>query len=140
MKVEFLDDISGDGHYPSADPNRLIRLYDFDLEEALKFRDAIQTKLLDHGESLKLANESYIAEIACNLELRIGKSDAGVTTSDFINFYCDLTSDGYSHMLRMMEPFCDPKNEEAYQFTSHQWLYDPTNDAIDLLFSPGGSW
>ena len=140
MKVEFLDDISGDGHYPLEDPNRLIRLYDFDLEEALKFRDAIQAKLLDKEEPLQLVNEPYITEIACNLEFRIGESDAGITTSDFINFYCDLTLDGYKHMLWMMEPFCDAKNEDAYQFTSYQWLYNPTDDAIDLLFSPGGSW
>ena len=140
MKVEFLDDISDDGHYPLTDPNRLIRLYDFDLEEALKFRDAIQGKLIDGRKSLKLADEPYITQISCTLELRIAKSDAGITTSDFINFYCDLTSGGYKHMLWMMEPFCDPKNEDAYQFQSYQWLYDPAGDAIDLLFSPGGSW
>jgi len=140
MRVEFLDDLTEGGKYPQAYPTSLLRLYDFDLEQAQLFRDVVQKKVIDLGQSLNLASESFIEEVNCSLELRIAESDAGVTTSDFKNFYCNTTLDGYREMLYMMEPFCDPAKEDIYNFQTYQWLYDPVDEEIDLLFSPDGHW
>lgn len=141
MKLEFLGDLTDGGKHPWAIPERLIRLYDFNLEHARMFRAAVQRKLIDQGRSVNLVDIPFIEEVNCSLELRIAESDTGITTSDFINFKCDMTLAGYHEMIHMMEPFCDPAEEEStYKFQTYQWLYDAKDEEIDLLFSPGGSW
>lgn len=75
----------------------------------------------------------FIQSINCNLILQLSETDDGITTFDNKNFVCSLTTEKYKEMLLLMEPFCD---KDVY---GYQWLYD-LDTAIDLLFSPGGSW
>lgn len=139
MKIEFLDDLTDGGKYPDADPEQLIRLYSFDLTEAIKFRDRLQTRIIDEQSVLNLSLESFIEAINCNLIFRISEIDIGVSAIENENFYCDLSLVAYKKMMDLLEPFCDPKNNEIYKWSSYQWLYDLDNP-IDLLLSPGGSW
>jgi len=134
MKVEFLDDLTDGGKYPHADPQQLIRLYDFDSIEALRFRNALQSKIVDQQIEFNLMAEPFIERVNCNLTFRISKTDNGISTINNHNFYCDLTLDSYEHMIYLVEPFCEQKDNRGYQ-----WLYDLDN-LIDLLLSPGGSW
>ncbi len=49
MKLEYLDDITDNGKYHYADPDKLIRLYDFDQNEAACLKRLIEAKLLSDG-------------------------------------------------------------------------------------------
>jgi hypothetical protein len=123
MKLEYLTDIT--------DP--LVRLYDFDSVQSKDFRQAITQIILKEKKSLQLQSLSFVESINCKLTLRLAEEDKGITTSDNINFFCDLTINGFENMAYLIEPFCEKENG------GYQWLYDLSID-IDFLFSPKGQW
>lgn len=133
MKIEFLDDISDGGRFPHADPNQLVRLYDFDSSQANKLRQAIQEKIIESNKEIDLTTLNFIQSVNCSLTLKISDTDKGIVTSDNKNFVCNLTVEKYGEMIFLMEPFCKKET------TGYQWLYD-IDTPIDFLFSPGGSW
>ena len=133
MKIEFLDDISDGGRFPDADPNQLVRLYDFDSLQAAILRQTIQKVIIESNKKIDLTTLDFIQAINCNLTLHISDTDKGITTSDNKNFVCNLTIEKYKEMIYLMEPFCDKETN------GYQWLYD-LDTPIDFLFSPGGSW
>jgi len=133
MKIEFLDDISGGGRFPHADPNQLVRLYDFDKLQATLLRDTIQKHILESKKAIDLTTLNFIQSVNCNLTLQISDIDKGITTLVNNNFVCDLTINNYQEMILLIEPFCN------IEINGYQWLYD-LDTAIDFLFSPGGSW
>ena len=133
MKIEFLDDISGGGRFPHADPNQLVRLYDFDKFQATVLRDTIQKQILESKKAIDLTTLNFIQSVNCNLTLQISDIDKGITTLVNNNFVCDLTINNYQEMILLIEPFCN------IEINGYQWLYD-LDTAIDFLFSPGGSW
>lgn len=133
MKLEYLDDVSDGGKYPWADPNQLVRLYDFNHSEVEEFRQAIQRMLLDSIKELDVSSLSIVQSVNCKLILRSSPTDKGITTKDKYAFYCDLTEDTYKQMLALLEPFCQ------FDATGYQWLYD-LNNPIDFLISKDGSW
>jgi hypothetical protein len=133
MKIEFLDDISDGGRFPSADPNQLVRLYDFDSSQASSLQQAIQKVVIEGNKELDLTTLNFIQLVNCNLTLQISNTNRGITTQNKKYFICNLTVNKYAEMLLLIEPFCD-KNIDAYQ-----WLYD-LDTLIDFLFSPGGTW
>ena len=45
MKPDYLDDVTNGGKYLPADPDKLLRLYDFDYYELKKLQHAIQENL-----------------------------------------------------------------------------------------------
>ena len=53
MKLEFLDDISDGGKFKDVVSNQLVRLYDFDKLQANKFRQLIQSILIDRNVSAR---------------------------------------------------------------------------------------
>jgi hypothetical protein len=133
MKIEFLDDISDGGRFPDADPNQLVRLYDFDNLQANMLRQTIQKVILENNKEVDLTTLDFIQAVNCNLTLQISDTDKGITTSDNKYFVCNLTVKKYGEMIFLMEPFCDKETN------GYQWLYD-LDTPIDFLFSPGGSW
>ncbi len=133
MKIEFLDDLSDGGWFPHADPNQLIRLYDFDTFQAENLRQAIRKIIIGSNKEINLATLDFIYPVNCNLNLRISDSDKGIAKSDNKIFICDLTIEKYREMIILMEPFC------IKETNGYQWLYD-LDTPIDFLFSPGGSW
>jgi hypothetical protein len=133
MKIEFLNDISDSGRFPHADPNQLVRLYDFDSSEANRFRQTIQKALIENNKEIDLTKLNFIQPINCNLTLQISDTNKGITTPDKKYFVCNLTINKYAEMLLLIEPFCNK------EINGYQWLYD-LDTPIDFLFSPGGTW
>jgi hypothetical protein len=133
MKIEFLDDISEGGRFPHADPNQLVRLYNFDNVQAQLLRQTIQTEIIENKKRVDLATLHFTQAINCNLVLQISDTDKGITTIDNNNFVCNLTIEKYKEIVFLIEPFCDKETD------GYQWLYD-LDTPIDFLFSPGGSW
>ena len=129
MKLEFIYEVNEYG-------DQLIRLYDFDMTEAAKFRDAIKKTILEENQSLDLTTLDFIQPVNCKLIFHIeegAEEDAGIMTQDNLIFFCDLSIEGYKKMVQLIEPFCN-KNLRNFQM-----LYD-LDTQIDLLFSPYGEW
>lgn len=122
MKLEFLDTINEYGDH-------IVKLYDFNKEEAVKFRQAIQETIIGANKPLDLNSLDFIQPVNCKLILHISDTDEGVFSIDNKTFFCDLTIEGYKEMLRLIEPYCN-KNTRSFQM-----LYDLDTE-IDLLFSP----
>lgn len=133
MKLEFLHDISDGGIYKEIETDELVRLFDFGKEEAAQLHNAIQLVVVELGNQLDLKTLNFIDAINCNLTLRISDEEIGITTEDYIHFFCDLPKIAYQNMLDLIFPFTE-KNSRGYQ-----WLYDIDNP-IDFLLAPGGSW
>lgn len=125
MKLEFLDDVNEYG-------DQVIRLYNFDKAEAIKFRDDIRNTVINTNSSLDLNTLDYIEHINCKLILHLSETDEGILTMDNKTFFCDLTLDGYKNMVQLIEPFCV---KESKSFTM---LYD-IDTQVDFLFSPYGN-
>ena len=126
MKLDFIDNINEFGE-------NVVRLYDFDKEDAIKLRDLIINTIVERKQRLDLSKIDFIESRNCNLILGLFKTDEGILSSDNETFYCALTIDNYLNMLKLMEPFC-LNNTKGYQY-----LYDIDNPT-DFLFSPAGTW
>ena len=135
MKVEFLPDLTDGGKYKQVVSEQLVRLYDFDYKEAIKFGQQLQKRIVDEHLPLDITALAFIEPINCKLIFAISEADEGITTENGFSFICNLTTVAYKHMIYLLEPFCD-KN---YNGSGYQWLYD-LDTPIDLLFSPGGTW
>lgn len=122
MKLEFLYTINEYGDH-------IVKLYDFNKEEAVKFRQAIQGTIIGANKPLDLNSLDFIQPVNCKLILHISDTDEGVFSIDNKTFFCDLTIEGYKEMIRLIEPYCN-KNTRSFQM-----LYDLDTE-IDLLFSP----
>ena len=126
MKLDFIDNINEYGE-------NVVRLYDFDKEDAIKLRDLIINTVVKRKQRLDLSNIDFIESRNCNLILGLFKTDEGILSSDNKTFYCALTIDNYLNMVKLMEPFC------LNNTMSYQYLYDIDNPT-DFLFSPAGTW
>jgi hypothetical protein len=126
MNLDYIDKVNEYG-------DNMVRLYEFDKAQAIKFRDAIQQTIIANKKLLPLTSLHFIQSRNCYLTLRISDEDEGITTTDKVNFVCDLTLEGYAQMLVLLEPFCT-KETKGYKF-----LYD-VDSQTDFLFSPGGTW
>lgn len=125
MKLEFLDSINEYGDH-------IVKLYNFDKEEALKFQQAIQETIIDANKPLDLNTLNFIEPVNCKLILHISDTDEGIFSIDNKTFFCDLTVEGYKEIVRLVEPYCN-KNTRSFQM-----LYDLDTE-IDFLFSPSGN-
>lgn len=126
MKLDFIDNINDFGE-------SVVRLYNFNKNEAIQFRDLIKSVIVENNTRLDLSTVPFIENRNCNLILGHFKTDEGILSSDNKTFYCALTKEGYIAMLSLLEPFC-VKETKGYQY-----LYDIDNP-IDFLFSPAGTW
>jgi len=124
--LDYIDHINTYG-------DNLVRLYDFDRLQAEKFRQTIQETIIVNKKQLDLTKTDFIQSRNCQLVLRIAHEDAGITTSDKIHFFCDLTLNGYEQMILLLKPFC------AKETKGYQYLYD-IDSSTDFLFSPSGTW
>lgn len=125
MKLEFRDNVNEYG-------DQVIRLYNFDKTEAIKFQNAIKETVIGKHQPLDLNSLDFIEPVNCKLILHISETDEGILTMDQNTFFCDLTLDGYKNMIQLIEPFC---LKETKSFTM---LYD-LDTQVDFLFSPYGN-
>ncbi len=119
------------GNYNSYNEN-ILRLYQFDKNEAIQFRNLILEVIVKRKQQLDLSKVEFIEPSEYNLILGLYKSDEGILSKDNKNFICALTMEGFINMLKLLEPFC-LKETKAYQY-----LYDLDNPT-DFLFSPVGT-
>src|SRR5215831_8272190 len=111
MKLEFL----ADGH--SNCP--LIRLYDFDLADAKRLREAFRCLATGSRQSLPLHQEWWIEPLEdCALELRIGARNLGVVERAPSRFECIATERSWSQMTSLIDPFCQPEMRESCTWLS----------------------
>lgn len=137
MKLEYLDDITDNGKYPYADPDKLIRLFDFDQEGTRQLINIIQSDLITRSGSLDLSTVNFIKPVNCNLKFEIVEIDYGIGIPSLKHdFVCKLTIQTYKKMIGYMEAF----SKQESSLDGYNWLYDPQQNKIDLLFSPGGTW
>ena len=126
MELDFINNVN-------EFDESVVRLYNFNREEAILFRDLIQIVIIENTTRLDLSSIPFIENRNCNLILGLFKTDEGILSSDHKTFYCALTKEAYITMIGLLEPFCT-KETKGYQY-----LYDIDNP-IDFLFSPAGSW
>jgi hypothetical protein len=113
--------------------DNMVRLYDFDRQQAVAFQQAVKQAVVVEGKQLDLSTIDFIEPRNCNLILRISEQDTGIIRTGKQKFYCDLTIQGFEHMISLLEPFCKRETK------GYQWLYD-IDSQTDFLFSPGGTW
>lgn len=126
MQLDYIDNINEFGE-------NVVRLYNFDKAQVIKFRALIEDTIINKKQKLDLSEVEFIEKRNCNLILGLFKTDEGILSSDNKTFYCALTLEGYHTMLKLLEPFCE-KETKGYQY-----LYDVDNPT-DFLFSPAGTW
>lgn len=126
MKLDYIENINEFGE-------NVVRLYNFDKSQVIKFRALIKDTIVHRKQKLDLSQVDFIEGRNCNLILALFKTDEGMLSSDNKTFYCALTLESYHTMLKLLEPFCE-KETKGYQY-----LYDVDNPT-DFLFSPAGTW
>ncbi|WP_420552103.1 hypothetical protein [Tenacibaculum aiptasiae] len=126
MELDYLENVNGLNE-------NVVRLYNFNKEEAQKLSELIEDVIINKKQRLDLSTVNFIKPRNCNLILGLFKSDEGILTEDYKTFYCVLTLRSFIKMLNLMEPFCKKETR------SYQYLYDIDNPT-DFLFSPTASW
>jgi hypothetical protein len=129
MKVEFLAD--------GSDDCPLIRLYCFDITEAMRLREAFRALADGSRQSIPLHEEWWVKTIDdCALELRLAQRDLGIVQRLPMRFECVLTDEGWREAVERTEIFCAAP--EGRQSESFQWL--SRDGEVSLLLSPTGKW
>ena len=126
MELDYIENVNG------LDEN-VVRLYNFDKAEAIKFRALIKDVIIDKKKRLDLSEVDFITPRNCNLLFGLFNSNEGILTKNNETFFCVLTMESYVNMINLIEPFCK-KESRGYQY-----LYD-VDCPTDLLFSPTASW
>ena len=133
MKLEFLDDITDRGKFSQAEPDKLLRLYDFDDYELMIIRHLIKRSLIDRDGELFISNLDFVHPINCTLTFQLSGRDLGIKSpsDDAKSFLGQFSKNTYVNMLEIID----------YLKDGYNWLYDPSDeDQIDLLLSFDGSW
>ena len=126
MKLEFLAEGSADCP--------LIRLYGFDVPEALRLREAFRTLADGSRRNIALHGEWWIEPVGeCHLDLRLGARDLGVVERLPMKFECILTDEAWMEMVELSNPFCTNQDGEGFQWLNH-------DGEVSLLLSPDGQW
>src|SRR4051812_18656824 len=112
MTLDYLDKVNTSG-------DSIVRLFDFDILQADKFRQTIQQTVIQNKKQLDLASVDFVKAVNCSLTFRVADKDIGIISADSKIFFCDLTIDTYSQMTNLLEPFCSGQNSGHYQ-----WLYN----------------
>jgi hypothetical protein len=126
MKIEFLAE--GSKNCP------LIRLYEFDQGAALRLKELVSALAARTATSTSLHKQPWIEAIDdCKLELRLAIRDQGVIQVGPLRFEFVLSSEGWTDVDFLLDPFCDGKPSSGFQ-----WLSD--RGKISLLISSNGKW
>lgn len=131
MKLEHLDDISNGGKFKQIVSENLIRLYDFDESQTEALVQLISQTLLTDKQPLDLSTVSFIESVNCILILRLSSVDKGILRADQPHtFTCDLTEQSHMDTIEMMKAVS----------SGYNWLCRTSEENIDFLYSPGGTW
>lgn len=122
MQLDYLDNYNGLNE-------NIVRLFDFDKAEAIKFRNLLQETVINKKQKLDLSLIDFVNTENYNLIFGLFKTDEGILTKDNQTFFCILTLNGFIKMISLLDPFCK-KESKGYQY-----LYD-IDTPTDLLFAP----
>ncbi|HRF78925.1 MAG TPA: hypothetical protein PL070_02455 [Flavobacteriales bacterium] len=125
MKLQHLSSV------PRFD-DELVRLFDFNAEEAAAFMMALSEWLMNSSSPFHLRSLPFISEVNCTLRLVMSTKDFGISKVEHGSYECLLTRETFQRMLELIEPFTEHAK-------GHQWLYD-LGTPIEFLFSPNGTW
>jgi len=124
MKLDYLSEGSADCP--------LVRIYDFDEEEAAKFKSLVDNLTRDPGLIVEIHKAPGVEPVdGCQLTLKSGVGDVGLVQTGSSAFECILTAEGWANIAFLVEPFCS-------LCTGYQWLLN--KGEIQLLFSCNGQW
>lgn len=133
MKLEYLDDISEGGKYKQVVSENLIRLYHPEEGEAEQLIILIKRHLIDGNGALDLSTLNFIQSLNCRLTLEVSTESEGVIKiTDDNTFVCRLTKPDHEDMIEMIELVGDGGG--------YNWLCETSEQNIDFLYSPGGTW
>ncbi len=93
MELDFIDNINEFGE-------NVVRLYNFDKYQAIKFRDLIKDTIVSRKQKLDLSQVDFIETHECNLILGLFKTDERIFSVDNKTFYCALTLESYNNLLK----------------------------------------
>ena len=111
----------------------LVRLYEFDQDEARCLRELVKALSTGARTSVALHDERWVESVnGCRLELRLGRWDEGIRKSNLRDLVCTLTTATWDNIEGLLEPFC---RSDAPSF---QWLNESGD--ISLLISRTGRW
>jgi hypothetical protein len=133
MKLDYLKNLSAELEFSDLPVDQLVRLYDFNGEEARRFRTLVQEQLLDGGGSVDVSKLDFVESVNCSLVLNLSEEDLGMLTEDEKTFHCDMTRAAYTQLVYLLGAFCGEKCK------GFQWLYEMDNP-IEFLFSQSGAW
>jgi hypothetical protein len=129
MKLEFLAE--------GSDDCPLIRLYDFDITDAKRLREAFRALSDGSLQSIALHEEWWMQPLEdCQLSLRLGQRDLGVVQRLPMRFECVLMREGWLELMEKAAPFCAPPENPSAEM--HQWLN--SDGEVSLLLSASGKW
>ena len=80
MQLDFIDNINEYGE-------NVVRLFNFDKYEAIKFRDLIKDTIVERKQKLVLSQVDFIEIHNCNLILGLFKTDEGIFSVDHKSFF-----------------------------------------------------
>ena len=127
MKLEYLS--SGSPDCP------LVRLYEFDMTDAKRLREAFRSLADGSLQDVPLHEEWWVKSIAgCHLDLRRGAKDLGVVERLPSKFECVLTGEGWRQVAELTDPFCTSESPQE----PFQWLNE--DGEVSLLLTPSGRW
>lgn len=136
MKVDYIDLRPID-----AVQEQIVRLYDFDWQQAKMLYDLLKETIIIKGQPFNFRSVPFISQLDCELTFELAEHNIGLEQVNNLNFKCLLTSKGFEKVLDMMGPFCI--DSYRYKHQTYQWLDDLIVDSesdIWLLFSPDGAW
>lgn len=125
MELDYIENYNGLNE-------NIVRLFDFDKAEAIKFKNLLQKNVIESKQKLDLSVVEFVNTENCNLIFGLFKTDEGILTKDEETFFCILTLESYLEMVKLLEPFCKKETR------SHQYLYD-LDTPTDLLFASSAS-
>jgi hypothetical protein len=122
VKIDYLED--------GSDACPLVRLYDFDSEDAQRLRRTFQA--LAEGSIERVSLEAVESVDGTHLTFVRSARDGSVTKIGLKNFEVALSFEGWLTAADLIAPFCGGS-------TGYQWLA-PQSRGIQWLFSKDGSW
>ena len=125
MKLEYIEDSSLNGP--------LIRLFDFDVAEAIRLRHMIEDLAEDSKRVIELHLADFVEQIdSCQLILSTEDRDLGIIKfADPVSFQCALTSESWHNIEGLIDPFT------RLDGCGFQWLNETS---IPFLISLDGRW
>jgi hypothetical protein len=118
MKLEYLKNTS------SENPKQcILRLYDFDAEQASQFRDILVNLANGSIAEFDLSDLPFVIGIdGCKLILKAGSYDYGILPRSYNEFVCILTKVDWESAAGLIGGFCSGNT------SGYQWLLNLYTD------------